>query len=174
MSRRFLASSLLIFGLLSVPSLAYAAQSQSIVVVDLYRAFRQTKEGKSVIEKLESELRKSQSQVENKQKELMLFREDLMKKVAMMSDTMKAQKQAELERRAKEYTESVQKLDMELKILKEKLEKPVLDRLNKSLKIVAEREEFDLVLDVGAGGVIWARPALDITDQLVRQYAKTK
>lgn len=174
MLRTFLTLALLVTVLALGPTLAHAAPNQSIVVVDLYRAFTQTKEGKSVLKKLEKELKSKQSAIEQKQKELMVWKEDTAKKFPMLSDAMKAEKQAELEKRVREYGESVQKLDGELKQLKEKLEKPVLQKLNKALKTIATREEFDVILDAGAGGVIWARPALDITDQLVREFGKIK
>ena len=174
MLRSLFPLALLICALTVGPTLVYAAPTQSVVVVDLYRAFTQTKEGKAVLEKLEKELKTKQKSIEQQQKELMLWKEDTAKKFPMLSDAMKAEMQAELEKRVREYGESVQKLDGELKQLKEKLEKPVLEKLNKALKSIATREEFDLILDAGAGGVVWARPALDITDQLVREFGKTK
>jgi len=174
MLRSFFTLALLVTTLAIGPSLASAAPNQSVVVVDLYRAFTQTKEGKNVLQKLEKELKTKQAAIEKKQQDLVLWKEDTAKKFPMLSDSMKAEKQAELEKRVREYGESVQKLDGELKALKEKLEKPVLQKLNKALKTIATREEFDVILDASAGGVIWARPALDITDQLVREFGKTK
>ena len=75
MYRKFLPVVLLMSALLLAPSILYAAPTQSVVVVDLYRAFTQTKQGKAVLDRLEKEFKSKQGAIEKKQKDLLVWKE---------------------------------------------------------------------------------------------------
>ena len=168
---RYLAATLLLVLAFSVPAKALAAGS-SVVVVDLRRAFTETKEGKGALKKLKKEFDKRQADLDRRQQDLLKWKEELMERLKLMTPETRQEKQAEFQQRMQSLMEHYQKLQEEMTKLEEKLSKPVIEKLEKALLKIAEEEKFDVILHKGA--VVWARAALDITDQLVRRYERTK
>ena len=46
---------------------------------------------------------------------------------------------------------------------------PIVDRLQRIITKIAKGENFTMILDKGAG-VIFAKPHLDLTNELIRRY----
>ena len=153
------------------PTEAFAA-GPTVVVVDLRRAFTETKEGKNTLTKLKKEFDKRQADLDRRQQDLLKWKEELMERIKLMTPETRQEKQAEFQQRMQALMEHYQKLQDEMTKREEKLSKPIIEKIEKALLKIAEDEKFDVILHKGA--VVWARNALDITDQLVRRYERTK
>ncbi|MCL2182239.1 MAG: OmpH family outer membrane protein [Chitinispirillia bacterium] len=54
------------------------------------------------------------------------------------------------------------------------LMKPIVEKVNKIIDKIAKDEQFDFILDERAGGVLYVKPAHDLTDRVLAQLAKEK
>lgn len=50
---------------------------------------------------------------------------------------------------------------------------PILIKLKNVIEKIALDEDYTVVLDVSIGGILYAKPSLDITDQVIEELAKT-
>lgn len=66
-----------------------------------------------------------------------------------------------------EIKELEQKIYADLSKRKEELYKPILDKVNEAMKVVAKENGFSLVLDTSTGVLLYADESLDVT-KLVR------
>ena len=171
MSRNILACVLLTFVLL-IPAQSFAASS-NIAVVDLRRAFAETKAGKKVLTKLKTEFDRRQKELDQAQQDLLKWKEDITKKIELMTDAEKRRKQEEFAKRVQTLQQQAQRLQAEMTSREEKLSGPILKKLQQQLERIADEEKLDVVLQIGPH-VAWAKKSLDITDQLIRRFDRAK
>lgn len=154
-------------------AIATPAFAGNIGVVDLRRAFSETKDGKAALKKLKKEFEKRQAELDRRQKDLLAWKDDIAKRISLMTDETKREKQEEFQKRLGELEQTYKKLQDEMQAREEKLSSPVLEKLQKALAKIADSEGIDIVLQVGPG-VVWSRKSLDLTDQLIRQFERMK
>lgn len=56
----------------------------------------------------------------------------------------------------------------------EQLTKPILEKIQRIIDKIAKDEQYDFVFDWRSGGVVFAKPAYDLTDKVLAQLAKEK
>jgi outer membrane protein len=49
---------------------------------------------------------------------------------------------------------------------------PILDKLKSVIEAISTDDDIDLVLDASTGGILYAVPSLDITEQVIRRMNK--
>jgi len=163
----------LILCALWIPMSAIAA-GLNIGIVDVKRAFSQTKDGKAAIEKLEKEFGPRQTQLQTMETELKKWGEERAATIKMMGpeaqQQAKMKAQAELNQRLQELQMLAQKYQSDITAREEALTKDVYTKLERELIRIAKEEKLDVILRAGTPAVIWSAPSLDITDQLIRRY----
>lgn len=155
-----------LLGLLAGPALASA--EPKIAYVDTQRALQEVEEFKIVRDQLKAKFDRSQRQLDQKQQELLGRREELRKKsLAMDEDTLR-QQQEELERDMIELSGLATKLQRELSEEERKLVGEMQKKMGAVVQQIAEQGGYTYILDAAA--VLYAPPALDITNELIRRY----
>lgn len=156
-----------------IPMSAIAA-GLNIGIVDVKRAFSETKDGKAAIEKLESEFGPRQAELQKMETELKAWGEERAATIKMMGPEAqmeaKREAQAELNRRLQELQMLAQKYQADITTREEALTKDVYAKLERELIRIAKEEKLDVILRAGTPTVIWHAESLDITDQLIRRY----
>jgi outer membrane protein len=56
----------------------------------------------------------------------------------------------------------------------EELTKPILEKIQRIIDRIAKDEQFDFVFDWRSGGLVFAKPAYDLTDKVLAQLAREK
>jgi len=158
--------------LLLIPVQSFGGTS-NVGIVDLRRAFAETKSGKKVLTKLKTEFDKRQKELDKAQGDLLRWKEDITKKIELMTDAEKRRKQEEFARRVQSLQQQAQRLQSEMSSREETLSGPILKKLQKQLERIADEEKLDVILQIGPH-VAWARKSLDITDQLIRRFDRAK
>jgi outer membrane protein len=143
-----------------------------IGVVDIQKALRLIPAGKRIKSKLEKEVKSKQKLLDKKQNALKKMKTDLEKQSGLMQDSVKRQKFREYQQRMLELQEAYVKHQTALKKKEAKLLKPVLEKLEKVIIQVAKSEGFTVILEMNESRVIYALPALEITDLVVKRYGK--
>jgi outer membrane protein len=156
-----------------IPMTAVAA-GLNIGIVDVKRAFTQTKDGKGAIDQLEKEFGPRQTELQKMETELKAWGEERAATIKMMGPEAQAeakmQAQAELNARLQQLQMLAQKYQADITAREEALTKNVYAKLERELIRIAKEEKLDVILRAGTPTVIWSAPSLDITDQLIRRY----
>jgi outer membrane protein len=166
--RTFAPVALIALALALAPA-ARAAETK-IGFVDLRRAVSEIEEGKAAMAALKKDFEEKQKQLDAKQTELEGLRAEFEKQQAVLSEQVKQAKAAELDKRMGELRQLYMQLQQDLSAREQEGMKGLLDRMGGLVKEIADAEGFQMVLEKSDAGVVWAQPALDVTNELVRKY----
>jgi outer membrane protein len=155
--------------LFSAPMLR--AQLSKVVVVDFERAVVESDEGKKASDKFNGILQAKQGEVEKKQKELDDQQKKLQTGARTLSDQAKADIQRDIDRRTTELQRLNEDAQRELQSSRDELLKPIAERASAVLGVMAEQENYTLVIDISnpESNVVWKNPKNDITDELIKR-----
>lgn len=138
--------------------------------VDLQRALGEVHEGIAAKSKLKTELEKKKSDFEAEQTKLRQDKEVLDKQGPMMSEEVRNQKFAELQKRLFELTQKAEKLQMEMAQSEQKELKRIFEKMDPIIAGFAQRDGLTMMFEKTDSGLVYAPASLDYTNELVRTY----
>ena len=152
-------------------AVAPAARAElKIGYVDFERAMREVEEGKATFALLKKDADEKQKQLNGRMEELKRLQEDLQKQAQILTPEARAAKAAEVERKTMDAQETYMRLQQELSGKEREAMRPVGEKMGVVAREVAEAEGFTYILDRGTTGLVYAPPALDLTNEFIRKY----
>ena len=88
---------------------------------------------------------------------------------AMLSPSAKQQRETDIRTKQQTYQERLTAIDQRGGQRQQELVQPVMDKINQAIEVVRAEGSYSLILDVAAGGVVAADPALDLTQEVIRR-----
>ncbi len=149
---------------------AASAADLKIGYVDLQKALNEVDEGKSAKAVLKRDFDEKQKELDRKQEELKRMRADLDKQSVVMSDQARREKEEEFQRKAMETQGRFLELQKELSGREREVTRGIFDKMGVLIREIAEAEGFTMVFEKTDAGLLYAPPALDITNELIRKY----
>ena len=146
-----------------------AAADVKLGSVDLQRALNEVDEGKAAKALLKKDFEEKQKQLDAGKNDFEKARADFEKQQVVMSDQAKRDKASELDRRAMELQSTYQKLQQDLMKREQEMTGGIFQKMSDIVREMAEADGLTLVLERNAG-VVYALPALDLTNELIRKY----
>jgi len=146
-----------------------AHADDKIAYVDLQRALEETNDGKAAKARLKSDFDKKQKELDEKQEELKKMKEDFDKKAALMKEDAKIKMQQDMGQRLQQLQETYARLQGDLQKREAEATRGILAKLSSVVQKIAERENFVMVLE-RSSSVVYGKPALDITNEVIRTY----
>ena len=168
MHKRVLIVGLIILGLF-VPAFS---QNVKIGYVDTERLKIEYKEFAQAQTKFERQMAKWQAQADSMQAELLRLQEELNTKSGLLTDEKKREKEQYLLKKQGEYQEFANQIlgpEGEAAKREYELSKPLIDKINAAIKLVALRENFTLILDTAGGNILYADEGMDITIKILEE-----
>ncbi|MCK5453914.1 MAG: OmpH family outer membrane protein [Calditrichia bacterium] len=105
--------------------------------------------------------------------------ENLVKEIENQSLLLSPEKKAEKEKEGQELGMAIeqfryQKLGPQGELYKKNLEltQPLYDKIDQIIQRVGDEEEYDFILDVVQGVVLFAKPQFDITNRVIEELSK--
>jgi outer membrane protein len=148
------------------------ASAQKFALIDTEYIMKNIPAAQSANEQMQQTTKKYQSEVEAKTKEAQTMFQAYQAKVNSLSAVQKTQKEDAIVAKEKEAADLRKKYfgpDGELAKLRDKLMGPIQDEVYETVKELAERHGYDLVLDrATASDVIFANPRIDISDEVLK------
>jgi len=151
---------------------APAAAEEKIGVVDIDQALNSTDEGKAAREELSRKQREAQGKLEPMVERFKGMQEELKSKRFVLSEEALYQKQLDLVELKTEIDNRAKELEDKWKVDKERLEGPLRKKLIAIVEELGKEKGFGLILARGAGGMLYNREALDITDMVIERFNK--
>jgi outer membrane protein len=141
-----------------------------LAYVDLQRALFEVDEGRSAKAKLQSEVEKRKKELEAEQSKLRDDKTLLDKQAATMSEDVRNQKFADLQKRLFELSQKAEKMQLELGERERGEMKKIFEKMDPIIANIATREGFTMVLEKTDSGLVYAPGNLDVTNELVRTF----
>ncbi len=148
---------------------AFAQQGQlKIGYVNSETIIKELPEAKEAQAKLEGMLKVWQDEIEKRGQSLQSKYEDYQKQVNMLNETMKQAKQKELIEEEQKLNVYRQEKQQELAAQREKVMKPIQDKVFKAIEKVAKDKQLSFVFDKATDvPVLYADPKFDYTPDVI-------
>jgi outer membrane protein len=142
--------------------------------VDIQRALNESEAGKEAKKVMESELKKFQVEIGQRQKELQTLKETLQRQGTMLSMKGKTEKEREYQNKLKEYKRWGEDRQNELKRKEVELTKEAIRGLRAVVKKLGEEEKFTLILEKNEAIVLHVSGTIDLTDRVISIFNSTR
>ncbi len=138
--------------------------------VDLQRALNEVEEGKAAKAVLKHDFDEKQKQLNVKQTEFNALKTEFEKQSVVMADQAKREKATELDRKAVELQQLFVQLQKDLSEREREVTRGIFEKMSAIVREIAEADGFTMVFERTDAGLVYAPPALDLTNELIRKY----
>lgn len=131
---------------------------------------------KEASDKLNKEMAKYEQEATERQKRIQEMKDQLEKQSLLLSAERKKELEAKMQQEYIEYQKFLQeKFGQQGDVAKKNMEllNPIIKKVNKILDKIAEKENYDFIFDT-KGGVVYAKPAYDLTDKVLQALNSEK
>ena len=159
---------LLVAALLLALSTPALAEDVKLGFVDLQRALNEVDEGATAKKALKKEFDEKQKTLDAKQNELKALKEELDSRGTMMKPDVKQEKLNDLQKRLLETQQLYFQLQQELSKREGEATAEIFKKMGVILQTLGEEQSFAMIVEKSA--VVYAKPSLDVTNELIRRY----
>lgn len=159
-------SAIFLFLLLAVP--VRSQEGVKIGFVDLDRALNESRAGRSALEKLQANVKETESSLLKEKQELERLRSDIDKKGLLLREEERRNLEMEFQRRVRNYQRGMRDSQEELNQRKNELMADILKGLEKVVTEIGKKEKFTLILE--RSQVLYTDQGVDITDTVLKRY----
>ncbi|MEQ5837432.1 OmpH family outer membrane protein [Marinobacter halodurans] len=152
--------------MLAVPALA----DTKIGVVDLRRALFSSDDAQAFSKQLQSEFSDDEQKVRDAQEEARKLKERLEKDGAMMNESERNELSGKFKDKVQEFQYLKNRLDSTVNSRKQKFLEDARPQVDAAVKALLEEHDLDLVLPSEA--VVYAKPDMDLTKELIKKLNK--
>jgi outer membrane protein len=156
--------------LLASSPIAAFAEDVKLGYVDLQRALNETDDGRKAKESLKKVFDQKQKELDEQQTALKKDIEDLDKKRTLLPADKLRDKEAELQGRMQKVQQTYLRHQQDLQSKEQEATAKIFERMNRIIGKIAVSENFTMILDKTQSAVIYAKPHLDLTNELIRRY----
>jgi len=156
---------------MSVCMLVFAGQAQAegrIGVINIEKVMRDSDPAKKAMKKLEKEFEKRGQDLEKLRLQAQKLQEDLEKNGVTLAEAARKTKERELADASRDFQRKQRELNEDFNARRNEELQGVVDRANKAIRSIAEKEGFDLILQEAA----YVNPRVDITEKVIKILAE--
>lgn len=144
------------------------AEDNKLGYVDLQRALNEVEEGAKAKSALKKEFDEKQKQLDSKQNELKALKEELDSRGSLMKPEIKQDKLNELQKKLMETQQTYFALQQELSKREQDATGEIFKKMSVIMQTMGEDQGYTLIVEKSA--VLYAKGALDLTNELIRRY----
>lgn len=166
-------SMFLLVAMIAMPSAAFA-QTMKVAYVDLQKALNEVTEGKNAKSKLKKEFDEKQKQLDKKQENVKKLKEDFEAQAMMLTEEKRRERGMELQKQMYELQQLYIQLQGDLSKKEAEATKKIFEKMGKIIEDMGKESSYDMILERSESSILFAKPGMDITDELVRRYNAKK
>ena len=148
------------------------AQTIRIGYVDTEKVLDKAPGAEEATKIFDEEVETWRGEAENLKVELQTLIEEYDNQKLILSPEKKREKEDKITTKKNEYDQKVFEIQGKIQQRSAELSQPILENVYQTIKVVAEREDYDLVFDSSLGAIVYADPSLDITQIVVDELSK--
>ena len=156
--------------LMALATCAAGAQEFKIGIVNIDRIFREANSAKAAQAKLEQEFGRREKELGDMGTQLKTLADKFEREAPTLSESQRTVRQKQLVDQDREFQRKRREFQEDLNARKNEELQQVIERANKVVKMVAETEKYDLVLQEA----VYANPKHDITDKVIKALNASK
>jgi outer membrane protein len=162
-----------LFAVLAVGSSARTAHAQEplkIGYVDLQRALMETEDGRKARADLKKVFDQKQKELDEQQSQLKSAMEDLEKKRTLLPPDKVRATEAEIQGKMQKVQQTYLRHQQDLSGKEQEATGKIFERMQRIIAKIASTENLTMVFDRTQAGLIFAKPHLDLTNEVIRRY----
>ena len=156
--------------LMALATCAAGAQDFKIGIVNIDRIFREANSAKAAQAKLEQEFGRREKEIGDLGTQLKTLADKFEREAPTLSESQRTARQKQLVDQDRDFQRKRREFQEDLNARKNEELQQVIERANKVVKMVAETEKYDLVLQEA----VYANPKHDITDKVIKALNASK
>lgn len=170
-SRASIIISVFFFALLALALPARAAELK-IGYANLQRALNECDAGLKAKDTLKDEAKKLEDQLNVKQEELKKLKDEIDKKSNVWNKETKETKENEFKAKSQDFQKQYVQYGDDLNKKKQDTEAKIIDDLRDVVEELAKKKGYTYVFERSVGGLLYAPPQDDLTDEVIKVYNK--
>ncbi len=168
MKRRFL---LIGAAIVLLAAASRARADIKLAYVDIQRALNECDAGKKAKGEFRTRIESLENHLQKQQNDVQALKDELEKKGMLMKDDERRNLQDEYERKLRDFQRDYEDSKHELEQRDNEVTGAIVKDLARIIRTIGERDGFTLVMEKGS--ILWGTPAIDITDEVIRDYNKS-
>jgi outer membrane protein len=145
------------------------AQTLKIGYVNSQEILQKAPGAQEAQQAFEREMQGYTNEAQQLQDELTRMQQQLAQQELTLSPEAKRNRQQQIQQKAQEAQSRMAEMDQLAARRRSELVQPVMDRITAAIEKLREEGSYALILDVAAGSIIAADPALDLTAEVLRR-----
>ena len=158
-------------GFALVPA-ARAFAADKLGVVDVQRVLDTVDEGRKAKADFQKEIDSKKTELARKQQEVKKAEESFEKQKLILSPSAVEDKRKDLENKRTELQKFMMNLQADMQKREMQLSGDILKKIRSVIEKVGRDGGYDIVWEKIEGGIVYAKPAFDLTDQVIVKYDK--
>ncbi|HEY0714098.1 MAG TPA: OmpH family outer membrane protein [Polyangia bacterium] len=147
-----------------------AFAQEKLGFVDLQRALMETEEGRKARTDLKKVFDQKQKELDEQQNELKKGMEDLDKKRTLLPADKVKEKETEMQSRLEKIRQTYLRHQQDLQSKEQEATGKIFERMQRIIGKIATSENFTMIFDRQQSGLVFAKPHLDLTNEVIRRY----
>lgn len=148
------------------------AKDSKIAHANLQRALNESDAGAKARDLLEEAAKKLEEELNVEQETLKKMKDEMDKMSGIWNKETKDAKESELRTRGQEFQDKYMKYRDELDNKRQERENAIIEDLRVIVDELAKKKGYSYVLEKSLGGILYAPPADDLTDEIIKTYNK--
>jgi outer membrane protein len=169
-SRMFLVYAFVAAGACFAAQNASAKDDLLIGYVEISRALVEVNEGKRAKDQLKAQFEKKQKELSDREAKLKKLKDDIDKESIVKVDEATQKKKDEFQAQLVELQQIFMKEQKELQEAELKLTSGITDKMRKIIAEIGEQGGYTLILESSGTRMLFAKPHLDLTNEVIRKY----
>jgi outer membrane protein len=154
----------------SMANRAHAQEALKIGYVDLQRALMETEDGRKARADLKKVFDQKQKELDEQQTNLKSAMEDLEKKRTLLPADKVRATEAEIQGKLQKVQQTYMRHQQDLSGKEQEATGKIFERMQRIIGKIASTENLTMVFDRTQAGLIFAKPHLDLTNEVIRRY----
>ncbi|WP_291322326.1 OmpH family outer membrane protein [Desulfonatronospira sp.] len=152
---------------LLIPGMALA--EKKIGILEVQRILESSEPGKQALGQLTLRFEEMRADLDRKRAEVESLRRELQKQSMVLSQEAQQDMEAELRQKMQQFQQKYQSYQMSMQQKEQEVSDPIIEVIFDVVDEYAKENGFDMILDAHGSGIIYARDALNITDELIQK-----
>jgi outer membrane protein len=148
------------------------AKEPVFAYANLQKALNESDGGAKAKEALNEELKKQKEAFNGKQEELKKLRDEIDKKSSVMTKEAKEAREQEFKNKSQDFQRQFMESNDKLNAMRQEKEDEIVKELLDVVDEIAKKKGYTYVFERSAGGILYAPPEADITDEVIKSYNK--
>lgn len=154
----------------AAPGATAGKEDMLIGYVDIQRALIEVNEGKRAKDQLKGQFEIKQKELTQREEELKKLKDAIDKESVVKVDEATEKKKAEFQTKLMELQQKFMKEQKELQEAEAKLTTAITEKMRKVIGEIGEASGYTLILESSGTRMLFAKPHLDLTNEVIRKY----